>query len=198
MSEKIYSEVLTKVGFKIKEYQETKKAKDRLEATDFNFLDLFGPGENKVSELLVFLLNPDAPHGQRDEFLKKFLKSCNLDQIGSFKNISCEKPIHGNRRIDIWIEFSEFTIAIENKIWAYDQENQLLDYSNFLKRQAGEKFLLIYLNPYGLNPSEKSISKKELQNLGKYVQIWSYKKDLFELMDSWEHCCKCRQGQILY
>ena len=193
MSETTYSEVMTKVNSEIKRYQESKKATDRLQAKDFNFLDFFWLGENKVSEILVFLLNPHASHGQGDKFLKKFLKSCHLDQVGNFKNIKCEKSIDENRRIDIWIEFSEFTVAIENKIWAYDQENQLLDYANFLKRQAGSNFRLIYLNPYGLDPSENSISKEELLKLDENIKIWSYKKDLFGLLESWSSCCEAEK-----
>lgn len=195
MSKAKYSEVLTKVRTKFQDYQKKKKATDRLLASDFNFLDFFKPGENKVSEILAFLLNPHASHGQGDQFLREFLKSCRLKEVGAFKNIRCEKPIDGGRKPDVWIEFSDFTIAIENKIWAYDQANQLLDYASFLKRQTGNNFLLIYLNPYGLDPSEKSILKEDLRTLkkGGNIQIWSYKKDIFELLEIWSICCEAEK-----
>src|SRR5690606_17763297 len=98
-------------------------------------------------------------------------------------------------RIDIYIEFENFVVAIENKIRAFDQKDQLQDYANFLAKTCNGRFLLLYLNPYGLEPGENSIRNKDLELLkeqGK-IRIMSYNKDLFGLLDSWKRCCEAEK-----
>lgn len=61
-------------------------------------------------------------------------------------------------RIDILIKFNSYWIAIENKIYASDQEAQLKRYHTFLKEKTkDEKFDLIYLTLDGHKPSEESV-----------------------------------------
>lgn len=190
-----YAGILEKVGTRIKEDQEEKKKRDLKHASNFNFMDFFGPGENKISEILAFFLNPDASHGQGDRFLKEFLRVFNVASTGSFKYIRCEKPTDKERRLDIWIEISDFTVAIENKIWAYDQDEQLADYADYLSRISKNNFLLLYLNPYGIPPSEKSIGKielEDLQNQGK-IRIISYNSQIFDLLDLWKGVCEAEK-----
>jgi len=194
MTHTSYTGILEKVGTRIKEDEEKKKKGDFKHANNFNFLNFFGPGENKISEILAFFLNPDASHGQGDRFLKEFLRVFDVAGTGNFKNIRCERPTDEGRRLDIWIEFSDFTVAIENKIWAYDQEEQLADYADYLSRISKNNFLLLYLNPYGIHPSEKSIGKielEDLQNQGK-IRIISYKSQIFDLLDLWKGVCEAQ------
>ena len=94
-----------------------------------------------------------------------------IPNTNDFQRIKCEeiakiiKPIKViDRRIDLYIQFKDRIIAVENKIWADDQNNQLLDYSEHLAKRQ-DNFLLLYLTPYGTNPSEKSIDKESLANL---------------------------------
>ncbi len=194
MSEK-YQELIDKTGARIKEYQENKKVTDLEQANDFNFLDFFDPGENKVSEILAFFFDPHSSHGQGDRILNHFLTFLKLKDLGEFQRIKCEQRTDENRRLDIFIEFTNFTIAVENKIWAYDQHNQIGDYASYLKKTSDNKFLLIYLNPYGLDPGENSISKDDLELLldeGK-IKIMSYKEDLFNFLDSLKGCLRAEK-----
>lgn len=72
-----------------------------------------------------------------------------------------------NRRIDIEIAFQSddgpAAIAVENKPWAGDQDQQLSDYAEHLESESMYKgrFKLIYLTPNGEKPSEASIATEE-------------------------------------
>ena len=59
-------------------------------------------------------------------------------------------------RIDILIKFDSYWIAIENKIYAGDQELQLERYHTFLTRKVNKNFDLIYLTLDGHEPSKSS------------------------------------------
>jgi hypothetical protein len=93
-----------------------------------------------------------------------------------------------SRRIDIYLQFNSGEIvAIENKPWAGDQENQLGDYAEYIKREAqGKNWLLIYL--CNSEPSEKSLNrelKQLLEEDGCFLTITFY-----ELVDWMERCAK--------
>jgi hypothetical protein len=84
---------------------------DESMAFDFNSINFFNPGENKISEILAFFLNPKSNHGQGDSFLRCFLK--NLVAAKKLKEeysknptaeIICEHPTDLSRRIDIVIK----------------------------------------------------------------------------------------------
>lgn len=70
-----------------------------------------------------------------------------------------DKDLEG--RIDILIKINDsYWIAIENKIYASDQEEQLVRYHSFLKSKIKDnKFDLIYLTLDGHTPSKKSVGK---------------------------------------
>ena len=139
-------------------------------ALDFDPLQLFKIDENKLSQLLVFLLNPKESHGQNDRFLKVFIDQIfpqyQLD-VGAFEYIEYKESTEDNRRLDIVISFNNIVIGIENKIWAVDQPNQLRDYHQALLNKGKKHTLLIYLTPYGKEPSEQSISNEESAELQK-------------------------------
>ena len=59
-------------------------------------------------------------------------------------------------RIDILIKFDSYWIAIENKIYAGDQELQLERYHTFLTKKVNKNFDLIYLTLDGHEPSKSS------------------------------------------
>lgn len=102
------------------------------------------------SKLIGYLLNPSATHGLNNTFLNLFLETCKLPSsksqnfrlklehyIGA-KDLTLEE----GGRIDIYLENDASIIAIENKIYAIDQEKQLTRYVNYLKEQNKQKYLL--------------------------------------------------------
>ena len=147
--------------------------------TFFHFVDL---DENQMSDVFAYLLNPDETHGQGELFLREFLSDVPLEWLSEsgWSRVSIGREVitsrieNWNRRIDIEIAFqiadSWVAIAIENKPWAGDQDQQLSDYARHLESMYGGCFKLIYLTPNGETPSKYSIKREkreELENAGK-------------------------------
>ncbi len=78
-------------------------------------------------------------------------------------NVETEHSTYKGRRIDIYVEIlgeKPFVLAIENKPYAGDQENQVLDYLKYLDEKKRD-FLLVYLSSGGQGPSEWSFPLHE-------------------------------------
>ena len=110
------------------------------------------------SAFIADLLNPKGLHGMRDEFLRLFVETIDthgfdFDIQGS--KVEIEKAI-GQRtettggRLDIIVSNKEQAIIIENKIYAEDQEAQMLRYHNYAQKYYRGKHLLLYLSLDGL------------------------------------------------
>lgn len=114
---------------KISEEYEKKK----IEGEEFNVFhlinDICGIGETKHSRFLAFILNPNSAHGQKDAFLKLFLKKLGIEYGVEERewHVSAEKD-----NVDILIQSNyptKISIVIENKSNdARDQPNQLYRY----------------------------------------------------------------------
>ncbi|MDN3594656.1 PD-(D/E)XK nuclease family protein [Zunongwangia endophytica] len=185
--------LLNIVKSRIDSHLKFKSEYDKFLALDFNFFQFFDLGENKISEVLAYFLDENQNHGQGDVFLREFLSLfCDAEfEVCQLEN-TCEKIITDKRRIDIYIELKGLTIGIENKVWADDQVDQLSDYSSFLDKKSGGKYILFYLNPYGLEPKKKSIDnelKVKLQKENK-LKVLSYKRDIVKLINNWLVICE--------
>lgn len=185
--------ILSIVSSRIDAHNKFKKEYDKQLAFDFSLFNFFLPGENKISQILAFFLDEKQSHGQGNLFLNEFVKSICNREIDTTNSLNiCERTISNKRRIDIYIELKDLIIAIENKIWADDQHNQLIDYTNFLEQKSKGKFLLLYLNPYGLEPTDKSITENSKLDLIKQekFKIISYKNDIINLINKWVTICE--------
>src|SRR3989339_276700 len=201
--------ILKTVTAWLEAHKEYKKMYNKKMAFDFNFINFFKVGENKVSEILAYFLNPNEKHGQGNVFLKEFLeflismKIIDLNKtiedldINNVKVIT-EKVINKDPqsdkigRIDIFLEFNNYVIAIENKLWAKDQPNQLSDYSTFLAKKKKENFILFYLTPYKKKPSSDSIKNNEWEELEKKgnIALLGYTDEVFKILDRWIGVCE--------
>jgi hypothetical protein len=160
-----------KLFSKFKEINQRIKTENEKTSYLFNPLTFFEIDENKMSELLAFLLNPKANHGQGDIYLREFCNHFGIDE--NFQNvfIETEHVTDKNRRIDIFIQINESYIVIENKYnWAADQENQLNDYFEYARNKnpqfSGQNVYCFYLTPNnGKAPSPESIDKIPPDNL---------------------------------
>lgn len=177
-------------------------------AFEFNSFNFWRPGENKVSEILAFFLDPRASHGQGNIFLGKFIKCIGMNNVVQQKllkllennepvQVYCEYGISSGRRIDILIIFGndKYALAIENKLWAKDQDQQLYDYHEFLiKRFKGEQCLL-YLTPYSKEPTEISLSKKYLIELleQEYLRLIGYEEHIIDCVKEWSLHCRAER-----
>lgn len=178
---------------RIDTHNEFKKEYDKQLAFDFSLFNFFSIGENKVSQILAYFLDEKQNHGQGNLFLNEFVKAFYHKEIDTKHSINiCEKRITENRRIDVYIELNGLIIAIENKIWADDQQNQLKDYATFLEQKSKGNYLLLYLNPYGSEPTSKSIDLNTKENLIKQekFKIISYKNDIINLINNWLIICE--------
>ncbi len=133
-------------------------------APNFSLFDFMPSDEMALSTYISSLLNPKGTHGQGDKYLVEFLKMIGSPQwLQNDDFASCEiiteKQANGQRRIDIYLEFKNGVIGIENKPWAGDQDNQLLDYAIFIENSLSgnnkDNWLLVYLS--NGEPSESSM-----------------------------------------
>ena len=130
-----------------------------------NFLDIkFIYNGNEISFAKLFLKY------LTEEFSWEFdLENIKIKDIEIKRELSTEE----RKRIDIFIGYKkEFAVIIENKIWAEDGYKQLENYynhvkNNYIKKENYDKIYIIYLTPYGDNPSENSLPKKYYEKNGK-------------------------------
>lgn len=136
------------------------------------------PNENRLSDIIADLLDPNGKHGQKEIFLTEFLqiigksKKCDASKGRIIREKNTDYILNPRRRIDIMIDFGNFGIGIENKPWAIDQKDQLKDYNQYLMRKYKDSYLLIYLTAAGSDPD--SISKTEievLENQQKFLKM---------------------------
>lgn len=159
-------ELLKSVSFKIGTLNEAKQRFSAQLAPDFCLFNYLRSDEMGISRIIADLLDPNATHGQGSVFLQAFAEILDQKWICQTTDwhITTEKQANGQRRIDIYLESSTCIIGIENKPWAADQDNQLIDYADYLRKQAvNKKWLLLYLG--NQTPSEASISKQKLDEL---------------------------------
>ena len=146
------------------------------------------------SKFIAELLKPNGSHGMGALFLKLFLQiilpdfHCQQNEL-SKANVLTEydlgiKNIDATEggKVDIFLQIpQQMAIVIENKIYAEDQNNQLLRYSNYLKKLKDvKKKYLFYLNLHGSNPSEGS-GVNELPN--SVLHKLSYKEHILNWIE---------------
>lgn len=177
---------------KDKRNKEIKRAKGE----EFNIFSILNVQSREVrlhSKIIAELLNIKGNHGMKDIFLKEFLKNKNIWEDDDFdimnSKVFVEKdtgPIKKKGRdaeggrIDILIETPKQLIVIENKIYASDQENQLMRYFKYCKSQ-NKSFRLLYLTLDGTKASNYSSSG--LEENKEYYRI-SYKEDILKWLEN--------------
>ena len=153
----------------------------------FNVLNLTADETRTHSAFIAELLNPDGSHGLGDQFLRSFIRA--TDCLGSWEfdtrsaEVHTEWSIGGKNddcaeggRLDIIIEFKGKAIIIENKIYAGDQEKQLMRYYNYGRRNYPGGFRLLYLTLNGNDASKDSRGEK--LTLGEDYYAISYKHEI--------------------
>ena len=141
--------------------------------------------ENQHSNILGFLLDSSEKH-HHPEYGEEFLKIVKGKELqvkgSSIISIKREESTDEARRMDLFIETENDLIILENKINAEDQFRQISDYISFVENNYSnnKNILVIYLTPFGKDPSEKSIPIHELNELIKqkrYIKF-SYQEDI--------------------
>jgi hypothetical protein len=174
---------------------ERQRRRDRRLASNFNVFDLIEPDENKLSDVLAFLLDPHGGHGQGDLFLRTLLKRLELTSDSKLTKdavVQREAPTHGilkwRRRIDVLAE-AGVLLAIENKVDSMEQSDQIRDYLKHLNhcaRGGTVRSALIYLTPDGRSPESLRPSVLKWHQANRRVHCWSY---LVEIL-AWLRDCR--------
>jgi hypothetical protein len=151
----------------------------------FNIFKLLGMASREVkthSTFLAELLNPKGSHQQGAVFLQLFLDQFEVKDFHAPSAHAMAEHYIGpitatsGGRIDIVLaDAYGKRILIENKIYAADQENQLLRYHNYDKRA-----LLFYLTLNGDLASDLSTGGELDQT---HYRCLSYKSDLLKWME---------------
>lgn len=132
-------------------------------APDFLVFQFVDTSEEGISKVLAWLLDPRSDHAQGERFLRAFLEWLELEWPDAARGccrVQTEAPIpapNWPRFIDILATGEGHAVAVENKIGAGDQVNQVSDYLAFLEGRFPTRHLLLYLTPTGCAPSEVSI-----------------------------------------
>jgi len=180
-------QLLTSVSLIGKHYREM----ERLSGESFNLFKLIGVENNELkhSMILADLLNPKGSHGQGSIFLELFTTQlsvfhfhCDHAFVKVEKNIGKRTEEDGGR-LDIYISDQHGNdIIIENKIYAGDQENQLIRYAS-----TGANYIY-YLTLDGHDASKLSTKNESTQlKNGEHYHLLSYKSDILLWLD------KCRK-----
>ena len=168
-----------------KYYEISKKSGD-----NFNIFQVINLTSNEVrlhSKFIAELLKPKGSHGQGDIFLSLFVSVFEIKFNPVNTTVTVEKYIGKKTeteggRIDIFIENSnKNSIIIENKIYAKDQDNQLVRYFNFRKDN------IFYLSLYGDAPTKESYGNLEID---KDFKVISYNNDIIFWLE------KCRKEAV--
>lgn len=155
------------------------KELERYTSINFNLFKFIHLDENKISEIIVNILNPNGEHGQGTLFLNAFLEIIGIEVKDKKPFIDTEvltrQHINNLRRMDILIDWIDFGIMIENKPRYDDKTDQLKNYAEDLRNKYGGKnFIMVYLSNDGHFPSEVSISKEfreELEINNQFIHI---------------------------
>lgn len=163
--------------------------KQKEEGTLFNVFSILGLSSKEVrlhSTMIAELLNPNGTHTMNNLFLEKFVellpnkaKSKIIEQDKAFSyhgnpsSVEVEKYIGiineektKGGRIDIFINYKGKHIIIENKIYAFDQPNQLLRYQNF-----SPNALILYLTLNGESSNEKEVESFPI-SYKEFIKEW--------------------------
>jgi hypothetical protein len=157
----------------------------------FNVFDLFGVGSREVSThtpYLVEFLNPKGVHGLGERPLAAFVQRFKLNLVPTTTHVTTNHylgPVTDDSGgyIDILLtDAADHQVVIENKIFAYDQPNQLHRYQN-----GFQKARIIYLTRDGLEPSDFTtcgMTDAEQER----ILCLSYAKDII----AWQEECRCQ------
>ena len=140
----------------------------------FNVFKLCGVDhyENAHSDIIAEFLNPKGSHGCGSDFFQAFCKITGLDFLRYGNAEVIREYWINDGRLDILIRAGENKIAIENKIYAIEQQDQLPRYRKWLDDVSIDKkeAPLLFLTLDGKPSSDETIQ-------GQYTCI-SYKEHI--------------------
>jgi hypothetical protein len=175
---------------------------DREQTSGFNVFDLIEPDENKLSDVLKWLLDPEGNHGQGDLFLGLLLKHLDLgsEATNTMKaKVHREAPTFGiekyRRRMDVLLEAGAL-VVIENKLDAPEQPEQVKHYLEYLDRRTNSlctKSALIYLTPNGRKPNSLDKVTLRMYEENGRLKCWNYHGELRNWLKDCQRECEAEK-----
>lgn len=125
------------------------------------------------SRFLAYLLSPHELHDQQDHFLRLFTRrlSIPVDHLSlRHATVYTEYCAGDLGRLDVFIELERsIVIAIENKIYAGEGDQQIPRYKQFLSSRFGEGAHLLFLTPSGRPPTAGSALLMSYRDLAQFI-----------------------------
>lgn len=179
---------------------ENKRKERRSRGEDFNIFRVMGLQNDEVhthSAMIAALLDPNQSHGAKETFLNLFVEQIKIlnEYVGKIRTatVDTERPIgvlsndkETGGRLDVVLDIElidgkKVLIVIENKIFAGDQQKQLLRYYNYAKeRKNYSNFFIFYLTLSGDDPSKESTDGLKVNY--EYYTL-SYKSDIYKWLE---------------
>ena len=173
---------------------------DQKQATRFNVFDFIEPDENRLSDVLAWLLDPQETHGQGGLFLRLLFKQLGFgshSKLATDAKVHREAPTHGiekyRRRMDVLVEAGAW-LVIENKVGSPEQKGQVEDYLEHLHRcSTHKKCTLIYLTPNGRPPKSLNLAARLKHEDSGQLHCWSYQVELREWLEVCRQKCEAQR-----
>lgn len=164
----------------------------------FNYIDA---DELMLSRIVADLLNPKGHHAQGRAFLDlfwSFLERRDIlheDWISGWSKattiqVETEVQTQKGRRMDIYCStgkgHASYGLCIENKPYAADQKDQLLDYAKELAYRHESRWHLLYLSGFADTPTTWSIDKT---NRNEYMEKQQFSTLKYVDLVDWIKSC---------
>ncbi|WP_375580590.1 PD-(D/E)XK nuclease family protein [Marivirga tractuosa] len=158
------------------------------------FFEIIGASKAEIrhSNFLAWLLDPKASHGLGETILKRFLRQLfSDDRAKDITEIEVENLNYQSvnilrewQHIDLFIEFDNLVIALENKLYSKEHSKQLTRYFDIVEQEYKgiKKTVYGFLTPEGIEAIDES---------DKYVSI-SY----FEIAEIIERVIQIRGSTL--
>lgn len=117
-------------------------------APNLNAFSMFRPDERRITNILAEFMDPRGRHGQGTLFLNAFLSAVGLTNVvrSDHVTVTVDAITAAGRLVDLVVSTPTNLLGIEVKLWAVQQDNQLADYAEHLRQQAGRReWKLVFL-----------------------------------------------------
>jgi hypothetical protein len=167
---------------------ETIKEVERARGENFNLFSILGVERLEVqthSAFIFELLDPSGSHDQGDVYLRLFIKNVLNEKKFEYENVIVKREDNypGEGRIDFTIENHHMFIAIEMKIDAIDQKNQIGRYIKIAERKnRNSKVYYLTLDGRDSNEDSKNVDKKGSDSKKKYKNL-SFSSDILRWIE---------------
>lgn len=155
--------------------------------------------EAVLSNIFAQLLDPSGLHSQGESFLRVFLELTGLTHRcqGSPRVERESRMTHiarEFRKMDILLDFKDNAVAIENKPWAIEQEEQIGAYVAHLRERYGDdRYIVVYLSGSGEPPTSIDNTEYELLRRTQQLVVVAYNPTLIEWITRCYQVCRAER-----